>query len=170
MKAVKINFAMITAVACLLVLMSVLLYVVTLPATRYSFNEQGETLEGMQSDARMDGQTDDMEGYGIILYSIGYLFSGLELVAFGFAIFIMLGFGIIIFVPALIARLIYKPPNKRLLAYRILMLLDCIILIMGPYQLFAANPSVETLIAVVIPLIVAVICMVNTFSKRIIMT
>lgn len=159
MKAVKVNFAIVSVVSLILAFMAVWLFMFALPAVGDSIDENGEEIEAHQSYDDIS----DVEGYGIIVHGIGYMFSGIGLIAVEFFIFMVGGYGIILFVPALIARLIYKPPYKHLRAYRILMIIDCIIMII-PAMFFI--PIGEYIIPVIF-LIPAIICMVNTLSDRI---
>ncbi|MBQ8821347.1 MAG: hypothetical protein IJZ82_01775 [Lachnospiraceae bacterium] len=76
-------------------------------------NEISTTLE--------DGEVDDVEGYGVIAESVGYGFGAFASVIIFVIILMVGGYALLLFVIALIARLIFKAEGKRLTAYRILM-------------------------------------------------
>ena len=161
MKAVKVNFAIVSVVSLILALMAVWLFVFALPAIGDSIDENGEEIETHQSDDDIS----DVEGYGMLIEGIvETMISGLGLIGIAFIIFMMFGSTVIMFVSALIARLIYKPPYKHLLAYRIFMVVSCVCMIVSAIY---ATVLIGYLLIFVILLIPAIICMVNTLSDRI---
>lgn len=106
-----------------LTLVAMLFLVVILGATMvYALNSG---MEGLQSDiSRMQSgdEIGDVEGYGIIVNSIGYGLGGIgKIMIVIFLIIIPVALIAFIFVFALIARLIYKDTPERISAYRVLM-------------------------------------------------
>lgn len=106
-----------------LTLVAMLLLVIILGVTMvYALNSG---MNGLQSDItrmRSGDEIGDVEGYGIIVNSIGYGLGGIGKILIAmFLVIIPSALVFFIFVFALIARLIYKETPGRISAYRILM-------------------------------------------------
>lgn len=107
----------------MLTLVAMLLLVIILGITMVYVLNSG--MNGLQSDIsrmRSKDEIGDVEGYGIIVNSIGYGLAGMgKLLILLFLIVIPTALASFIFVFALMARLIYKDTPGRILTYRILM-------------------------------------------------
>lgn len=138
-----------------------------------AFTELGSGMDTLRNDmsATLEGgEVDDVEGYGLIVEGAGYglgAFAGIVLL---FAAIFVGGYAFLLFLFALIARLVYAKEGKRLLAYRILMgfeyvlqagifLFFCILLSEG------FNPGL--LVIMLLVLAELVYGVLNTFTKRI---
>ncbi len=169
-RPVNFNFVSVLTVAAFLVVLLLICLVIYIDGEA-ELNEIGARIDETRSEAEID----DVEGYGLIVESIGY-----GLGAFGNAL--LLGFGVIIpgiisaviAVFAVTARLIYSDTNKnRLLAYRIVsgigyffMLAFCLM-----YSTFFLLIDIATAIpAAVFDILVIAVFIIgvkNTYSEKI---
>ena len=116
MKKANINFilAMVVVVAMLLISFTVWRAV-------SKADKELEQIENSINEKRQGDEIGDVEGYGIIMESFGYLIGGLGVIALKLALIFLTGYAALLFLVALIARLVYKNSGGRLLAYRIIM-------------------------------------------------
>lgn len=165
MKNVKYNYIAVSIVAAALLIFAALCFV-----EAYRFGQEGGMFFG-ETAALIDGGVSDVEGYGAILYFLsgsGAALASVLVLAVGA---MALLYSITIFVLASIAKYIYKTPDGRLTAYRVLMGIVYALLAFLAYILISIYP-VEHFSAVCIPclMIVTVILIMgirNTYTDRI---
>lgn len=121
-----------------------------------------------------DGEVGDVEGYGFLIESIG---AGLGWFA-GFAVqfFALMAilYGGIILVLSVIARIVYNTTPGRILAYRILMTIDLVFMLLPAPELIRSladsaangNFSAALLILLILLFLLAAFGFYNTFSPR----
>lgn len=130
-------------------------------------------LDSMKSDISTtleDGEVEDVEGYGVIAESIGYGFGAFASAIIFAVILLVGGYAFLLFIVALIARLIYAGKGKRLIAYRILMGVEYLLqvgLILFFGDILVGSFNVVTLVIMLLILIEIVYGAVNTYTKRI---
>lgn len=116
-KAVNFNFFSVLSIVIMFVITAAVMSCVLLEAERAL-----EQLEAEMDSTSESGEIGDVEGWALIAMGIGYV-AGMAAVVIGwiFGVGLPILFAVFIFVPLLIARLLYRPEGKKLLAYRILM-------------------------------------------------
>lgn len=130
-------------------------------------------LEGVKSsmDATLEGsEIDDVEGYGVIAESIGYGFGAFAGAILLVVIFLVGGYAFVLFLIALIARLIFGKEGKRLLAYRILMGFEYALqagIILFFADVLSGEFNVVPLVIMLLVLAEIVYGVINTYTKRI---
>ncbi len=117
-----------------------------------------------------DGAVEDVEGYGVIAESIAYGFGAFAGAILLVIIFLVGGYAFVLFLIALIARLIYAKEGKKLLAYRILMGVEYL-LQTGLFLFFIDSLMREfnVIILIMMLLVLAEIVygVINTYTGRI---
>ena len=115
-KRANINFILVIILTAVMMLVPIIL-----GAAYVELNNEMDSLKSEMSATLEDGEVGDVEGYGVIAQGIGY---GLGSFA-GALVLVMIvlvgGYAFVLFLIALIARLVFAKEGKRLLAYRILM-------------------------------------------------
>ncbi len=115
-KAANFNFISILVI-------SVLLFILALAVQLYILPMQNELsdLRGTMSDIRQQDEIDDVGGYALLLSGAGY-FLGAFATGILVAICVIAEIiAVLLFIPNLIARIVYSGNGGRLLAYRIIM-------------------------------------------------
>lgn len=167
-KAVNINFILILSVVCLLVGAALIILGITLPVFA-EINGLGNSIQNTVSS----GSVDDVEGWGVIMSAFVYALGVGSVFIFVVMMILLFLYAFLLFVPALIARLVYQNSGGRLLAYRILTGFDCGFLLLGAFALFSLVSGEHLLISLLVIIAalafigIAVVCMVNTYSNRI---
>lgn len=106
----------ITLVGMLLLL--IIFGIIVLCVSSSGMNALGNSIE----QARSAGEIEDVEGYGILLNSIGYGLGAFGRFIIAIVCIVLPGIlGVFILLFALIARFVFAPSDGRILAYRILM-------------------------------------------------
>ncbi len=164
-KTVNKNFILCMLVVAALVLLCVLFGVATA--------DIGGEMDSVKSDISgiLEGEeVNDVEGYGVIAESIGYGFSAFAS-AILFAMILLVGaYAFVLFIVALIARLVFKSQGKRLVIYRILMGVEYVlqaglILLLGDMLVNSGNGIV---LVIIVPLLAEIVYGVrNTYTDRI---
>lgn len=133
-------------------------------------NELGEWME----ETRENG-VDDVEGYGLIFGGAGYAFGVLgDMLLTVLMVYIPAILAISAFIQAVFLRLIYKAgDNGRTLCYRIFMGISCFFTVgftflYAVFVLFQIGTMIGTATLIsLITLAALIICIRNTYSKRI---
>lgn len=164
-KAVNKNFILCMLVVTALVLLCVLFGVAT--------TDIGGEMESVKSDISgiLEGEeVNDVEGYGVIAESIGLGF-GVFASAILFAMIFLVGaYAFVLFIVALIARLVFKSQGKRLVIYRVLMGIEYVlqaglILLLGD---MLVNSGSGIVLVIIVPLLAEIVYGVrNTYTDRI---
>lgn len=167
LKPITFNFVSVIIVAVLFILAGVF------ATASLSLNDADAVQTDIKSkiteiheNAGEDG-IDDVYGYGLVILNLGYGVATLG-EAFVVATMILCGLGaFIIFFPALLARLLYKNSDGRIMVYRIIMGIDYVMIAVLALMLLGGS---ALLIDWLIPLamLVIVVCgVINTYSNRI---
>lgn len=122
-----------------------------------------------------DGEVDDVEGWGYIYGGVGHLLGGLAVgIGWIVLVFFPAAAALIIFVPAFIARLVYKGRGIRLLIYRITMFLVYVVmsafaLLLGGFIFGEKLGGLEIAMGIisVYTAVVTVLGVRNTYTSRI---
>lgn len=165
-RPVTFNFVSVTVLAALIMLVG-MLCVFALGSTSTTKTDIKADIEETYENAGDEG-LGDVEGYGVIINGLayGFLAMGEIIVA---AIAILCGFGaFIIFFPALLARLLYKDSDGRILAYRIIMGIDYGIITAMAIGVLSMQEELSTAWLIPLGMLVIVVCgIINTYSERI---
>lgn len=122
-----------------------------------------------------DGEVDDVEGWGFIFGGAAVGLAGLLLgMAWIVGVLVPALLAVFMFVPALIARLIYRADKGRILAYRILMFFVYLWMGVLAFALGALILELEVTVATVVFLVsflytvlVVILGIRNTYTERI---
>lgn len=165
-RPVTFNFASVTVIAVICALLAILCVWAGMEAFTVG-DELKTSIETTRNNAGPEG-VGDVEGYGIIVNGIGYLAaSGAGIFAMAGAIMLVI-VGVMIFAPALLAKLLYQKENGRILAYRIIMGIDYGIITVLAVSLLLMMEELSALIVVPGGLLVIVVCGIfNTYTDRI---
>lgn len=164
-KRANINFILVIILTAVMMLVPIIL-----GAAYVELNNEMDSLKSEMSATLEDGEVGDVEGYGVIAQGIGY---GLGSFA-GALVLVMIvlvgGYAFVLFLIALIARLVFAKEGKRLLAYRILMGVEYALqagIIIFFVDILSGEFNVGPLVIMLVVLAEIVYGCVNTFSKRI---
>lgn len=164
-KPITFNFVSVVIVAVLIILAGVFATASLSSADAVQTDMKSQITE-IHENAGEEG-IGDVYGYGLIFLNLGYGVAALGEV-FAVATMIICGLGAFIIVfPALLARLLYKNSDGRILAYRIIMGIDYVVIAAIAFMLLGGS---AVLINWIIPLamLAIVVCgMINTYSNRI---
>ncbi|MBQ3512326.1 MAG: hypothetical protein IJA32_00805 [Lachnospiraceae bacterium] len=167
MKKANINF-----ILAMVVVVAVLLISFTVWRAVSKADKELEQIESSINEKRQGDEIGDVEGYGIIMESFGYLIGGLGVIALKLALIFLTGYAALLFLVALIARLVYKNSGGRLLAYRIMMGIEYalqalmeVILILSVIEL----PTVSNVLATILLGADIIFSARNTYTARICM-
>ncbi len=164
-KRANINFILIIILTVAMLLVPAILGIALI-----DLDSDMESLKSEISVALEDDEMDDVEGYGVIAEGVGYglgAFAG----ALVFAVALLVGgYAILLFVVALIARLVFAKEGKRLVVYRILMGLEYILqlgILIFFVDMLSGGFQLGALLLMLLVLAELVYGCVNTFTKRI---
>lgn len=163
-RPVTFNLVSVAVVAALIMLMGV---VCTFTLDSVSTINTDLRTDMEETIENADESLFDVEGYSVIFKGMLYGF-----VAFGELFVVMVailcGFGaFIVFFPALLARLLYKNSNGRILAYRIIMGIDYVI-ITAIALVMLGGMELSAVWLIPLGMLAIVVCgIINTYSERI---
>ncbi len=164
-RPVTFNFVSVTILAVLIMLAGILGTLSLSSASTVKADIKTEIDETFEN-AGEDG-IDDVEGYSLIFYGLGYGIATIGEV-FGAAIILLCGLGaFIIFFPALLARLLYKNSDGRILAYRIIMGIDYVIITAIALMMLGGSALLTDWLIPLGILAIVVCGIINTYSNRI---
>lgn len=162
----NMNFLIFTAMALILIFFAL-----------YWNNTLNRLDSGMEEtagwiDKAMEDGVDDVEGYGIIFASAGYALGATGIVLMMvLMVFFPLIFAVPILIHAILLRLIYKSDSKgRILCYRIFMGIGCALIVFAFAFFVQILAAIKLLTAILFSVVIiggVIVCIVNTFSKRI---
>lgn len=125
-----------------------------------------ETTGNSMKATMQQGEIDDVEGYGLIVQGLGYGFSFLGYLVFLVLAVISGGYGLIMLLFAVIARIFYS--KERLLAYRILM--GIVLAMQFLLELFILTVLISEIalfwvITEIVLVGITVFCAINTYTS-----
>lgn len=133
-------------------------------------NELGILKSDISSTLQDSQDVDDVEGYGVIASGVGYSFGVFVALVAGVVGILGIGYGIILTIFLVIARIVYGQTKGRIIAYRILMGIDYVLLsilvILISIGIINSFSTIMFLIDLYLIIILA-ICIRNTYTKRI---
>ncbi|MBQ7919684.1 MAG: hypothetical protein IJ324_07080 [Lachnospiraceae bacterium] len=165
-KKVNINFILVIVLVAAMMLVPIVLGV----AYAELNSEMVSLKSSMDATLESNDEIEDVEGYGLIAESIGYGFGAFAGILVLAMIIIVAGYALLLFVFALIARLVFAREGKRLLAYRILMGIDYVLqvgLVLFLGEMLLGEFNVGPLVLMLLVLAGLVYSARNTYTKRI---
>ena len=139
----------------------------------FVMSDVGEGMDYLRNDISQtveNGEVGDVEGYAMIIQGIGYGFGAFANVLL-FGVVLLVGFyGFLLFIVALIARLVYKSEGKRLVVYRVLMGIEYVLQaglfwVLG--EMMISNFNLIMLVVILLLLAEIIYGVINTYTKRI---
>lgn len=120
----------------------------------------------------MRGNVDDVTGWGILILGLAGAISSALVVLCWVAAITLLVIALLLFIPLLAARLVYRNRGGRLLAYRIIMGVEYVFLSLFILLLISLMADVVISAVILLPCILLVgaalvVNIVNTYSDRI---
>lgn len=133
-------------------------------------NELGIIKNDISTTLDSSSSVDDVGGYAVITSSVGYSFGVVIALIAGAVGILGIGYSIILIVFLIIARIVYGQSKGRIIAYRILMGVDYLLLSVAVVLITIGIVNSFSTIMFFIDLyliIILIICIKNTYTKRI---
>lgn len=163
----KVNINLILA---LVLVAGLLMIPIAMGVIVNDLNDSMDVLEEDMSGVYGDGEIDTVEGHGLIMEGAAYGFGVFSSAMLMIVIFMVGGYAGLLFVFAVMARIIYAGEGGRLLAYRILMGVEYVL--QAGIVVFLVNMMLEDFdfVFLILTIMIAaglIYSGINTYTKRI---